>query len=409
MTMTRAVLEATARPTNETVTPDALARAREVRTPRRPLKVMHVVPRLWRGGMEHNVVKLTNATDRTRIVSVICSCLPADNLKHLLNHDVPLFEFARKEGNDPGIVRDIARLFRRERPDIVHTHAWGALCEGFIAAKLARVPVLIHGEHGTMKLRPANRLVQRVLWNRVDRLLSVSSTLAATMSEKIGVDEKRIHVIHNGVDVARFRSGDRRLLRDQLQLTPDDLLVVTVGRLEPVKDHAALIAAAAEVRCPARFKLALVGEGMLRESLEAEVRRSGLDGIVHFLGHRHDIENVLAAADLFVLSSRSEGLPNGVMEAMAAGVPVVSTAVGGATELVVHGITGLLVPPRSSQALGEAITTLLCDPSTRLAFGENGRRRAIEHFAFDRMVEQYETLYLTAARESKRLAALFEH
>jgi sugar transferase (PEP-CTERM/EpsH1 system associated) len=369
---------------------------------------MHVVPRLWRGGMEHNVVKLTNATDRSRIVNGICSCLPADHLKDLLKRDVPLFEFARKDGNDPGIVREISRLFRRERPDIVHTHTWGALCEGFIAAKLARVPVIVHGEHGTMNLRPANRIVQRVLWNRVDRLLSVSSTLAATMSEKVGIDGNRIHVIHNGVDVARFASGDRRVVRDELRMAPDDLLVVTVGRLEPVKDHAALIAAIAQVRCPGRLKLALVGEGMLRESLEAEVQRHGLGEVVHFLGHRPDIDNVLAAADLFVLSSRSEGLPNGVMEAMAAGVAVVSTAVGGATELVEHGVTGLLVTPRSTQALAQGIETVLCDRSARLEFGENGRRQAVERFAFDRMVEQYEALYLTAARESKRLSALFE-
>jgi len=359
--------------------------------------------------MEHNVVKLTNATDRTRIVSSICSCLPADNLKDLLRGDVPLYEFRRRDGNDPSLVMDIVRLFRRERPDIVHSHTWGTLCEGFIAARMARVPVLVHGEHGTMNLRRRNRIVQRVLWNRVDRLLSVSAALAATMSETVGVKASRIHVIHNGVNVDRFDSGARHLLRDQLAIRNDEILIVTVGRLEPVKDHEGLIAAVAQIKpSDVPFRVALVGEGALRDRLQAAVERYGLGQVVHFLGHRSDIEHVFAAADIFVLSSRSEGLPNGVMEAMAAGVPVVSTAVGGVSELVVHGSTGLLVPPESPEALARAIEVLLASATTRAAFGHAGRRRAMERFAFDRMVKQYEDLYLSAAQESARLSPLFD-
>jgi sugar transferase (PEP-CTERM/EpsH1 system associated) len=358
--------------------------------------------------MEHNVVKLVNATDRRRVISSVCSCLPADSLKSLLKPDVPLYEFNRRDGNDPGIVGKMIRLMRRDRPDIVHSHTWGSLCESFIAARVARVPVIIHGEHGTMNLRPRNRFVQRLLWKRVDRLLSVSSTLAHTMSREVGVDPSRIGVIYNGVSLERFAEGDGRRVRHELKVADDERVIATVGRLEPVKDHSTLIAAASMLKqASARFRLVLVGEGTLRERLETEVAHFGLADQTHFLGHRDDVEHVLAAADVFVLSSWSEGLPNGIMEAMAAGVAVVSTAVGGATELVVDGTTGILVPARSPEALATAISSLLSDESRRAAFGEAGRRRATEQFAFAQMVHHYENLYLSTARASSRLARLF--
>ncbi|HEY0872613.1 MAG TPA: glycosyltransferase [Vicinamibacterales bacterium] len=358
--------------------------------------------------MEHNVVKLVNATDRRRIVNSICSCMPADNLKTLLTEDVPLFEFARRDGNDPGIVREIVRLIKRVRPDIVHSHTWGTLCEAFLAARLARVPVLVHGEHGTMNLRPRNKIVQRVLWKRVDRLLSVSSSLADTMSQYIGIDRSLIRVIYNGVKIERFMSGNPRIVRDELKLGEDEVLIVTVGRMEPVKDHATLLAAAGQLhRAGVTFRLVIVGEGTLRPELEGAVSREGLRGMVHFLGHRNDIEHVLAAADIFVLSSRSEGLPNGIMEAMAAGIAVVSTAVGGAAELVVNERTGLLVPAQSPDALATALERLVRDGATRRMFGNAGRDRTLEKFTFARMVDQYEDLYLAAARECSRLSGLF--
>src|SRR5688500_18137089 len=150
-----------------------------------PLRVMHVMYELRFGGMELGVTKLVNAHDRARVTSSICSCRPATAAKKRLAEHVPLFELQRRAGNDPLLVARLAALMRRERPHIVHTHAWGALCEGLLAARLARVPVVVHGEHGTLNTKARNLMVQNWAWRRVDQVLSVSSTLAARMAAEV--------------------------------------------------------------------------------------------------------------------------------------------------------------------------------------------------------------------------------
>jgi len=364
----------------------------------RPVRVMHLLFSLRTGGTEMGVVKLVNALDRSRTISSICSCKPADSLKLKVASDVPLFEFDRRNGNDPGFVLALARLLRRERPDVLHTHSWGTLFEGLVAARLASVPFVVHGEHGTLEARRFNLLAQRWGWMRADRLLSVSSRLADRMAAQVGVARARICVIRNGIDTNRFNPAARAAARQQLAIASDDVVIGTVGRLVPVKDQSMLLRAAAELKRRTRqFRLLLAGDGPLRDALQEQAHALGIQNEVSFLGERRDVEVVLAACDVFVLSSLSEGLSNTILEAMSTGLPVVATRVGGADELVDDGRTGVLVPPAQPDALATALASLIDDPAARRTMGAAGRLRAEREFSIARMAADYEALYATVA------------
>lgn len=367
---------------------------------------MHVMHELRFGGMELGVVKLVNAMDRSRIANSICSCRPATSAKARLASDIPLYELKRRDGNDPLLIGRLARLMRQVRPHVVHTHAWGTLCEGLIAARLARVPIVVHGEHGTLNTRPRNRAVQRWAWGRTDQVLSVSSMLAERMAREIGFPLEKILTIRNGVDLTRFGTADRHEARRAFGLEGDEIVVGTVGRLVPVKNQAMLIDAIDRLRQTGTRVTALIaGEGPLRQDLERQIAAAGLDN-VRLLGERTDVERVFAAFDVFVLTSVSEGLSNTIQEAMASGLPVVATRVGGAEELVDEPRTGLLVPSQAPDALAAALVSLVQDPARRAAMGRAGRERAMREFTLARMVGDYERLYLTLAARRGLLPAV---
>jgi sugar transferase (PEP-CTERM/EpsH1 system associated) len=359
---------------------------------------MHVVYALRPGGMEFGVVKLVNGLDPARVRSGICSTKPAGQLKQFLASDVALFELQRRDGNDPGLIRDLYRLFRRERPDIVHTHAWGTLVEGLVAARLARVPFVIHGEHGTLQLRAHQRWVQRRAWASADQVLSVSSRLAERIARETGFPLSRIRTIRNGVDLSRFAHISREDARARLGIGGGGPLAVAVGRLVPVKDHMMLLEAMALLRRDdVDVTLAVAGDGPLQSALVERASTLGIGNCIRFLGHRDDVDVVLAAGDIFVLSSASEGLSNTILEAMAAGLPVIATRVGGADEMVEDGVTGLLVPPHSPQELASAMATVLRDAPHRRLMGSAGRARVEAEFSLFTMVRRYEQMYVELA------------
>jgi sugar transferase (PEP-CTERM/EpsH1 system associated) len=359
-----------------------------------PVRVMHVIHQLGFGGMELGVVKLVNALDRTRVTSSICSCRPATGAKERLAADVPLIELERRGGNDPALVGRLYRVFRRERPDIVHTHAWGTLVEGLLAARLARIPVVVHGEHGTLQTKPHQCWVQRLAWASADAVLSVSTRLAERMAREVGFPLDHIRTIRNGVDLTRFRGGDRDAARRALGISREEALVVgTVGRLVPVKDQRTLVSAAGVLhRSFADLQVVLVGDGPLRGDLSQQIQALGLVDVVRLLGNRADVERVLPAFDVFVLPSLSEGMSNTIQEAMGTGLPVVATDVGGARELVVKE-TGLLIPAATPEALASALAWLLERPAQRAGMGAAARRRVETEFSLERMIRDYERVY----------------
>jgi glycosyltransferase involved in cell wall biosynthesis len=276
---------------------------------------------------------------------------------------------------DPLGLLELVRVVRRDRPHIVHANSAKAAALGRLAAWLTRVPIRIYTVHGWAFT--AHGGASSALYGWVERLLGplTTATICVADSERrAGLEaracaEATTVVIHNGVEPRpveprETRSGPCRL--------------VTVGRLQAPKDPLTLVRALAALGHA--HETVIVGDGPDRSAVEAEVRRLGLDSVVRLAGVRNDVAELLAAADLFVLSSRSEGLPLSILEAMAAGLPVVASSVGGVPELVVDGETGLLVPPGDPRSLARAIERLLADAALRGRLGAAGRARVVEHF-----------------------------
>ena len=368
----------------------------------RKIRVMHLVHQLGSGGAENGIVNLANHMDTKRFEKSICAFVGNGVLTSRLDlNRVALFEMGKVAGNDFRLLAKLFPLFKRWGPDIVHTHAWGTLCEGFLAGKAARVPVLVHGEHGTIQEKKRNVLVQRIFWGFADKVLSVSRVHACKISKSMGFPLKKIEVIANGVDSDLFRlRDDRRAIRDELGLGADDIVLGTVGRLVPVKNQEFLIRSFARlVGDGSRAKLVVAGDGPLRGELESEAEKQGCLASVRFLGRRSDIPDVMAALDIFALTSVSEGMSNTILEAMGSGLPVVATDVGGNPELVVNNETGFLIPSNNVGALASALKNLVENPVLRLQMGQAGRARVERKFSLGAMVANYERLYLRLLTE----------
>ena len=284
---------------------------------------------------------------------------------------------------------ELMRLLRRERPDVLHASSSKAGVLGRLAAFLVGVPIRIFTVHGWAFGATSGRASSLYRW--ADRLMRPLTTATICVSENelaAGIaahtcDPERTVVIHNAVDVA----GAPRA-RHQ----PGRPTLISVGRLKAPKDTATLLRALAMLRADG-FQALIVGDGPDRPALEELVRQLGLDGRVRLEGERHDVAELLAAADVFVLSSRSEGLPVSVLEAMAACLPVVASDVGGVSELVVDGETGVLVRPGDADELAGALDGLIGDADRRRLLGHSGRERAERLFDLEEFRRAHLELY----------------
>ncbi len=361
------------------------------------LRIMHVVPSLQVGGLENGVVNLVNRMDRERFRhDVVCIGQAGPMASRIEQTGVSVHEIGKGQGSDYGLALKLAQVIRQRRPDIVHTRNWGAV-DGILAARMAGVPVVIHGEHGREAGDPEGRnrrrnAARRLLGRWVDRFVVVSGDLAHWLAEEAGVPAGKVVRIKNGVDTEKFHpASDKSVLREKLGIPREGFVVGAVGRLDAVKDYGTLIRAAG--RAGDGMLLMIVGSGPCREELEQAAGAEGLGERMRFLGERADVPAVLGAMDVFVLPSIAEGMSNTILEAMACGLPVVATRVGGNPELVEEEVTGVLVPPGDPEKLAAAIQTYRNDPSLSRAHGEAGREKAVSSFSLSRMVGEYEALY----------------
>jgi sugar transferase (PEP-CTERM/EpsH1 system associated) len=364
------------------------------------LHVVHVVYCLRVAGLENGVVNVANGL-RSRFRQTVVCIEDVGPLGQRLPQEVPVIRLGKAPGSNLGMAWRLIRILRPLRPDIVHSRNWAAL-DAVIAARLAGVPVVIHGEHGREAFDPDGRnrrrnVIRRVMSPMIDQFVTVSADLRRWLVD-VGIPARKITHISNGVETTRFCPDGRPAGRARLGLPEDAIVVGTVGRLEPVKDHLTLLEAFAALgeRTPAVF-LVIVGEGRTRPALEQRIGRPDLAGRVRLVGERSDVPALLNGFDVFVLSSIAEGTSNTILEAMATGLPVIATRVGGNPELVQDGVTGSLVPPGDWRRMAGALASYIDDAARRRAHGEAGRRRAVEQFSLDRMAAGYGDLYESLA------------
>jgi sugar transferase (PEP-CTERM/EpsH1 system associated) len=367
--------------------------------------IAHVIYRLDVGGLENGLVNLINRIPASRFRhAIICLSDFTAFRQRLEREDVPVFALNKPPGNSPVLHFKLWRLLMRLRPDVVHTRNFGAL-EAMLPAALAGVPVRIHSEHGhdIGDLDGSNRKyqwVRRALRPFVHQYIALSKDLERYLHEKIRVSAARVAQLYNGVDTELFypaRDG-REPLPCAGFAGPDQFVIGTVGRMQAIKDPVNLARAFArllhEVPDGARrVRLVMVGDGPLKERVQSVLKEAGASEVAWLPGERDDVPRIMRGLDLFVLPSLSEGISNTVLEAMASGLPVLATSVGGNPELIEAGVTGKLVPRNDAESMARAIRVYAESPELCRRHGSEARRAVERTFGLEAMVNAYMAVY----------------
>jgi sugar transferase (PEP-CTERM/EpsH1 system associated) len=365
-----------------------------------------VVHQLAVGGLENGLVNVINRLERGLYRhAVICMTNYTDFSDRIERGDVEMVALHKQSGKDPAAYYRLLETLRRMKPSIVHTRNLPTL-EAQAVAAVAGVKARIHGEHGrdVFDLDGTSRkynLLRKAIRPLVTHYVAVSADLRDWLTRVVGVHPSRVTRICNGVDTEKFhpRAG-RRIAGPEGFADPDSFVVGTVGRMAAVKDQTTLVRAfvACVSRSPVaarRMRLVLVGDGPLRAECAELVSAAGLTDRVWMPGERDDVADVLHMLDLFVLPSIAEGISNTILEAMATGLPVVATRVGGTPELVDQQ-TGVLVPRSDPEAMAQALASYCDDPRKTACHGRAARRRVEDEFSLTRMVSAYARVYETA-------------
>jgi len=365
-------------------------------------KVFYLVDSLNVGGTETQAVELALRLPVSEY-EVTMGCLRAEGplLEKLRGSAVNVREFHPSGGLDSAAglyeLIKLAGYLRRERFRVVHTHDLWSNLLGVPAARLARVPAIVSSRRDLAHFdwyQGKRRHWLRRIQNLSGVVLANATPIRDALISEDRFAPEKLRVIHNGVDTEKFQ----RAQRDRARLFPDvgnEMLVVLVGNMHSdVKGHPWLIAAAPTVvREFPEVRFVFAGDGELRPTFAAQVAQLGLESTFKFLGRRSDIPEILASCDLAVLPSRAEGLPNAVLEYMAAGLPTIASRVGGMAELIQDGVTGLLVPAEDANALAGALLQFLRDPEQARQIANDGQRFAVENFSFERLIREIDELY----------------
>lgn len=380
-----------------------------------PPTVLHLVYRFDTGGLENGVVNLINhmPADAYQHAVVALTEVSPTFARRIRRPHVEFVSLHKPPGHGAKLYPRLLRLFRDLQPAIVHTRNLAAL-ECQVPAALAGVPVRIHGEHGR-DVDDLDGTRVRYQWMRyayrpfVHQYVALSRDLADYLQNKVGVPQRRISQVYNGVDTARFHppAGARPVIPGCPFAEPSLFIFGTVGRMQTVKAQTLLARAFVRAleRQPAlrdRLRLVMVGEGPLRAEAQALLDAAGVGALAWLPGERSDVPDVMRGLDCFVLPSLAEGISNTILECMACGVPVLATAVGGNAELVVEGQTGTLVPADDVDAMAAGLAQMVAGPDRAKSLGRAGRARVERHFSLPAMVGAYQALYdrLLAERNS---------
>ncbi len=380
--------------------------------------IVHVVHSLSVGGMERGLLSFLAQPAALAVRNVVCTMRGPGTLAKELPANTEL-DALGYVGRHPLSAIGLSKVLRRHRPEVVHARNFNTWCDCVLACRLTQSPkpkaVLgFHGLETDGGFTPVQRRRARWLGFASHQFTSVSRAGADQLTRELGVDEQNIRWLANGVDTSRFTPPDARQKqrkREALGIDPSERVVLMVGSLVPVKDHAAAIDAVKHHIGPIQpVRLLIVGDGRLRDEIREQADHVGRGTRVTLLGERHDIPEILRAADVFALSSRSEQMSSALTEAMATGIAVVATDVGDSARVVEHRHSGLIVPPANPAALGHALAELLANPDDRRRLGANARRRAVERFdlaaAAHAYTRYYESLANDVVRGGSRCAAL---
>lgn len=362
-------------------------------------RLMYIITRAEHGGAQSHVLDLIygfrNEFDISVGVGEEGFLTEACRAESIPVHLIPHLEREIRPWSDVRAFFETLQLIRREQPDLIHAHTWKAGFVGRMAARLCGVPSIytVHMWHFGPELPSTWRIfgprLERAASRWSERTITVSHS-GSEMGRRYRITEpSRMVAIHNGIKDSpeRVRPGENRVP-----------VIVMVARFSSFKDHETIVRAFAHVKTPARLQL--VGDGPTRSATQRLVAELGIGDRVEFPGDRNDIARLLCRADVFVLASKVDNLPISILEAMRAGLPVIASDVGGISEQVAHGKTGLLVPPFSVVPMTQALEELLGDKAKRAQFGRYGRARYEMRFSLDHMIERTRAVYTEVLGET---------
>lgn len=372
-------------------------------TDSRPL-IAHVMHRFDTGGLENGIVNLINHMPESAYRHAVIALTEITDFKQRIQrNDVKFIAMNKAPGHVFWIYPQLYRVFRELRPSIVHTRNLAAL-EAQVPALLSGVAARVHGEHGRDVgdydgTNKKCQWIRRIYSPFVKHYIALSRDLAEYLVHPVGISSKRVTQIYNGVDAIRFHPAQHRQPIPGSPFNDERYLIVgTAGRMQTVKDQTNLAKAFALAiqRLPALrqcLRLIMVGDGPLRQESERILEAAGVADLAWLPGERKDIPDVMRGFDCFILPSIAEGISNTILEAMATGLPVIATAVGGNMELVEDGRSGRLVPASSSSHLADAIVELARQPEVAQSMGRYGRQLVERNYSMDAMVRNYQQLY----------------
>ena len=383
-----------------------------------PILIAHVIHRLAMGGLENGLINLLNhgLANHYRH-AIICMTDYSDFRDRIQDPSVEVFAIHRKEGRDWGAQGRLFQLIRKLKPAIVHSRGMSGL-DSMLPAVLNGVAARIHGEHGRDMgdLDGSNRKGQwlrRLHRPMVNRYIALSKDLESYLVTKIGVPQERITQIYNGVNCHVFHpaAAGREDLPEPNFSAREAIVIGTVGRMQEVKDQINLTRAFIHLASilpeyKQNLRLAMIGDGPIRTTCEHLLNEAGLRHLAWIPGPRGDVAAVMRGIDIFVLPSLAEGISNTILEAMATGLPIVATAVGGNPELVEEGVTGRLVSAANPVALAEAIKPYVLDSQMRRQHGQVGRLRAETRFSMEAMMDSYMQVYAHVLERKVRQTAM---
>lgn len=364
-------------------------------------RVLILTTAMGMGGAERNILRLLVGLDSAKYqVTIAGLALGTGRLLELIPTDRGNFvNLGARSKADTGSMLRLMRLLRRDEIDLVYAFMFHAGMVARVVGRLVRIPIIVCSERNVIdRAQPQRRLALRLTWRLADHFTAVSEAARDYLIQDIKVDPNRATTIYNGVDLDEFSFIER----DWTYL--DGPVVGCVGNLEPKKGYSDWIRAASIVSQSvphARFRI--VGEGSQRHYLAALIREHRLSDRIELAGYRTDIAAELAGMGVYVQSSLYEGMPNAVMEAMATGLPVVATNVGGTSELVLDGVTGFVVPPRRPELIAERVLYLLRNTDVAEKMGRAGRERAERVFPLQRMVRETDALFERLLWQKRRL------
>jgi sugar transferase (PEP-CTERM/EpsH1 system associated) len=373
--------------------------------------IVHLIYRLDFGGLETLMVERINRMPADAYShAVVCLTDSTDFARKITKPGVAVYSLHKQAGLSLGTHVALWTLLRRLKPAILHSYNLSAI-EYAPAAMLAGVPIRINGAHGRDAADPHGRnpkhnFLRRMMLPFYHCCYANSADMLEWNRRVIGVPAHKSRLLANGIDTDKFHPAPADA-RTSAFFAPECIVIGTVGRIQDVKDHATLVDAfiALLERMPEQrrhLRLAIVGDGPLLPSLRAKVATAGIADQVWLPGSRTDIADILRGLDIFAMSSIAEGTPGSALEAMASGLPVVGTRVGGIPEVIEDGVTGLVVPPSDPAAMAAALERYVRSPQLASAHGAAGRERVQRHYNMNAMVAGYQSLYDTLCERKSR-------